>query len=102
MYLKHLFPSLFKNNDSFQCENFQLAKHKRVSYPCHLYCALKPFVLIIAIFGIPLVFGVLFINISLLYLLMTILGCVWGLSFEDKLEAEQVFKNLNFHILVKT
>ena len=46
LYLIHLFPLLFKNNDSFQFEACQLAKYKHVSYLCHLCRASKPFVLI--------------------------------------------------------
>ena len=36
-YLKHLFPSLFPNNDSFCCEVCQLAKHKGITFqPCEM------------------------------------------------------------------
>lgn len=45
-YLKHLFPSLFKNHDLFQCEICQLAKHNRIFLPSQPYRASKPFSLI--------------------------------------------------------
>ena len=47
-YLKHLFPSLFKNKDpsSFQCEFCELAKHHRTSFPLQPYRLSKPFSLI--------------------------------------------------------
>ena len=47
-YLKHLFPSLFKNKNpsSFQCEFCELAKHHRTSFPLQPYRLSKPFSLI--------------------------------------------------------
>ena len=45
-YMKFLFPSLFKNDDSFQCEICQLAKHTRVPFPPQPYHASTPFALI--------------------------------------------------------
>ena len=45
-YLRHLFPSLFRQNDSFFYKVCQLAKHKCVHYPTHFYRASKPFALI--------------------------------------------------------
>ena len=47
-YLKHLFPTLFKNVDcsSFQCESCILAKSHRISYTPKPYRASKPFYLI--------------------------------------------------------
>ena len=47
-YLKHLFPSLFRNKNpsSFQCEFCELAKHHRTSFPLQPYRISKPFSLI--------------------------------------------------------
>ena len=41
-YLKHLFPSLFRNNDSFCCEVCQLAKHKRITFQPQPHRGSKP------------------------------------------------------------
>lgn len=46
LYLKRLFPSLFCNIDSFQCEVCPLAKRRRVYLPPQPYRASKPFTLI--------------------------------------------------------
>ena len=48
LYLKHLFPNLFRNKllSSFQCDICQLAKHHRASFPSQPYKASKPFTLI--------------------------------------------------------
>ena len=43
MYLKRLFPTLFTNNDKFDCEVCQLAKHKRIPFPFRPYQPSKPF-----------------------------------------------------------
>ena len=47
-YLKHLFPSLFKNLDcnSFHCESCHLSKSHQNSYKINPYSASKPFLLI--------------------------------------------------------
>ena len=45
-YLKHLFPSLFKNNDIFHCEICQFAKHQRSVFKPKPYKATKPFAMI--------------------------------------------------------
>ena len=45
-YLKKLFPSLFKNNDVFECEVCQLAKHMCSNFPAKPYTASQPFALI--------------------------------------------------------
>lgn len=46
LYLRRLFPSLFRNNDFFSCEVCQLAKHKRVCSPPQPYQASCPFALV--------------------------------------------------------
>ena len=47
-YMKHLFPSLFLNKNSFdsQCEICELAKHHWTSFPKSKYKPTKPFTLI--------------------------------------------------------
>lgn len=45
-YLEHLFPSLFMNNDMFQCEICQLAKHQRSVFKSKTYKATKPFAIV--------------------------------------------------------
>ena len=45
-YLKHLFPSLFRNKDVFQCEICQLAKHQHSSYLPQSYKPSTPFTMI--------------------------------------------------------
>ena len=44
-HLRYLFPSLFQNNESFQCDIFQLTKHQRTFLPSQAYQASKPFAL---------------------------------------------------------
>ena len=46
MYLKRLFPLLFKNNDHFECDVCLIAKHKRISFPLRPYQPSHPFFLI--------------------------------------------------------
>ena len=45
MYLKRLFPLLFKNNDHFECDVCQIAKHKRIPFPLRPYQPSQPFFL---------------------------------------------------------
>ena len=100
MYLKHLFPSLFKKNDSFQCKVCQLAKHKRVSYPSHLYRASKPFALIHNdIWGPSCVRSLTNERWHITFTDDHTRVC-WIYLLKDKSETEQDYKN--FHSLIKT
>ena len=45
-YMRHLFPNLISNNDSFKCEVCLLVKHTRVSFPIQHYWPSRPFSLI--------------------------------------------------------
>ena len=100
LYLKHLFPSLFKKNDSFQCKVCQLAKHKRVSYPSHLYRASKPFALIHNdIWGPSCVRSLTNERWHITFTDDHTQVC-WIYLLKDKSETEQDYKN--FHSLIKT
>ena len=81
-YLKRLFPSLFKNINmsQFNCEVCELAKHQRFVFRAHPYKKSAPFILIIVIFGVHLVYLICLILICPSPLLMTTLGYVGSIS----------------------
>ena len=98
--MKLLFPSLFENNDKFQCEICQLAKHTHVSFPPISYRAFKPFVLIYSdIWGPSRISSVTNKKWCITFTDdHTRVCCVYLLK--EKSETEDIFKQ--FHSMVKT
>lgn len=68
MRLKHLFLSLFRNKDFFQCYICQLAKHQHIFLPSKPCRASKRFALIHSNTWVPLVFKLCLISIGLFLL----------------------------------
>ena len=100
MYLRHLFPSLFHNKDSFQCEVCQLSKHRHVFLPPQIYRASKPFTLIHSDIWGPSRVSTLSHQRWFLSFVDDHTRVCWVFLLRDKSEATLVFKN--FHAMVKT
>ena len=99
-YMKFLFPSLFKNNDKFQCEICQLAKHTRVFFPPLPYRASKPFVLIHSdIWGPSRISSTTNKNWFITFTDDHTRVC-WVYLLKEKSEVKDIFRQ--FHTMVKT
>lgn len=46
VYLRQLFPKLFRNNESFHCTVCQVSKHQRIPFVSQSYCPSHPFALV--------------------------------------------------------
>ncbi|KAL9420128.1 hypothetical protein AB3S75_037830 [Citrus x aurantiifolia] len=102
LYLKHLFPNLFRNKllSSFQCDICQLAKYHRASFPIQPYKASKPFTLIHSDVWGP---SRTFTNSGKRWFITFIddhTRLSWVYLLKEKSEAEHVFKN--FYNMVET
>jgi len=102
LYLKHLFPNLFRNKllSSFQCDICQLAKHHRASFPIQPYKASKPFILIHSDVWGP---SRTLTNFGKRWFITFIddhTRLSWVYLLKEKSEAEHVFKN--FYNMVET
>ena len=99
-YLKHLFPSLFKNNDIFQCEICQLAKHQRSVFKTKPYKSTRPFVMIHSDIWGPSRSHNLYSKRWFISFIDDHTRVCWLYLLKDKSDAEQTF--INFHNMVKT
>ena len=100
LYLRRLFPSLFRNNDSFYCEICQLAKQKRVPFPPQPYCASKPFALIHSDLRGPSRISTFVNKRWFLSFIDDHTRVCWIYLLKEKSEVESTFAN--FHSLIQT
>ena len=99
-YLRRLFPSLFRNNETFYCKICQFAKHKRVPFPPQPYCPSKPFSLVHSDLWGPSRISTLSNKRLFLSFIDDHTRVSWVYLLRDKSEADNMFDN--FYSMIET
>lgn len=102
VYLKKLFPSLFKNKDpvSFQYEVFQLSKHIRNSFLSLPYKSSEPFILIHSDVWGPSWITNITGNMWFISFIDDYIRIAWIFLMREKSEVGPIFKK--FNIMIQT
>ena len=100
LYLKRLFPSLFRNKDTFSCDICQLAKHQRIPFSPKPYQISHPFALIHSDLWGPSRIITPFHQKWFVTFIDDHTRVCWVYLLKEKSEVPQIFEK--FHSMIKT